>query len=352
MRLLQAMAGNAFGGVEEFFVKCAEAFEENGVIQRAYINCNASINSRLLAANVETITLPFGRLFDWKSVPYLAAEIDRFQPDILLTWKKRATILSSQASRFAQHRAIKIGRLDGYSNIKSFKNFDHLIAVTPDIEKFAIDSGWPANKIHFLPNFPVNDPGNKIPRGALGIPDEDAPLLLAAGRLSPEKSFDILLHAMAMKPLESVFLLLAGEGHERDFLMKRAQDLGIASRVRFLGWRKDISDLMASADIFVCSSSAESFGIIVVEAWASRIPIVACAAKGPAWLIRDGQDGLLTPIDDAGALAKSILHVIRNPDLGRNLATSGRQRFEAEFSKPVIMKRCLDLFCDLVNADS
>ena len=351
MKLLQAMAGSAFGGVEEFFVKCAEAFEENGVIQRAYINQNAPINKRLRAVDVETITLPFGRLGDWKSVPYLAAEIDIFRPDISLTWKKRATVLCGKASRFAEHRAINIGRLDGYSNIKSFKNCDHLIAVTPDIVKFAVGNGWPADKIHYLPNFPVNDPGNKIPRSVLGIPNEEAPLLLGAGRLVPEKSFDILLHAMAMKPLESVFLLLAGDGHERNFLMKQAQDLGIASRVRFLGWRKDISDLMASADIFVCPSSTESFGIVVVEAWASRMPIIACASKGPAWLIRDGQDGLLTPNNDAEALAKSIFRVINNPDLGRILAASGRQGFESEFSKSVIMKRCLDLFSDLVKAD-
>ena len=347
MKLLQAMAGETFGGVEEFFVKCAESFEEQGVIQRTFIRNNVSISARLRAANVETITLPFGRLFDWKSVPYLAAEIDRFRPDILLTWKKRATILSSQASKFAEHRVIKIGRLDGYSNVKSFKNCDQLIGVTPDIAKFAVDSGWPADRVHFLPNFAVNEPGNRISRGLLGIPDEDAPLLLAAGRLAPEKGFDILLRAM--KPLEGVFLLLAGEGDERNHLMKQAQELGIASRVRFLGWREDISNLMATADIFVCSSRAESFGIIVVEAWMSRTPIIACSAKGPAWLIRNGVDGLLTPIDDAEALAKSILELINNPDRCRNLATFGRQRFEAEFSKSVITKRYLDLFRDLAN---
>lgn len=347
MRLLQAMAGEAFGGVEEFFVKCAESYEEQGVIQRTFIRQNASINARLQAANVETITLPFGGLSDWKSVPYLAAEIDIFRPNILLTWKKRATILSNQASKFAEHRVIKIGRLDGYSNVKSFKNCDQLIGVTPDIVKFAVDSGWPVDRVHFLPNFPVNEPGNKISRDLLGIPDEDATLLLAAGRLVYEKGFDILLHAM--KSLEGVFLLLAGEGDERNHLVKQAQELGIASKVRFLGWRGDISNLMASADIFVCSSRVEPFGIIVVEAWASRTPIIACSAKGPAWPIRNGIDGLLTPINDANALAKSIHELIKNPDLGRNLAASGRQRFETEFSKSMVIRRHIDLFRDLIN---
>ena len=347
MRLLQAMAGEAFGGVEEFFVKCAESYEEQGVIQRTFIHQNASINARLQAANVETITLPVGGLSDWKSVPYLAKQIDIFRPNILLTWKKRATILSGQASKFAQHCAIKIGRLDGYNNVKSFKNCDRLIGVTPDIVKFAIDGGWPADKVHFLPNFPVHEPGNKISRNLLGIPDEDTTLLLAAGRLVQEKGFDILLRAM--KSLEGVFLLLAGEGDERNHLVKQAQEFGIMSKVRFLGWRGDISNLMASADIFVCSSRVEPFGIIVVEAWASRTPIIACSAKGPAWLIRNGIDGLLTPINDAESLAKSIHELIRNPDLGRNLAASGRQRFETEFSKSVVIRRHIDLFRDLIN---
>lgn len=348
MRLLQTLTGNPFGGVQELFVKCAESFEARGITQRTFVRDHESFTARLRAADVETITLPLGRWLDLKSIPRIAEEIDRFRPDIILSWKTRAAVINGHASRFAEHHAVKVGRLDGYYNIRRLiNNCDHLIAVTPDILQFAVDRGWPAERVSFIPPFPVNEPGDEIPfRDVLEIPG-DVPLLLAVGRLVPVKGFDVLLRAM--KSLEGVFLLIAGEGDERARLMKQARDIGIDSRVRFLGWREDISDLIASADIVVCPSRNESFGIVIVEAWSSRTPVVACASKGPAWLIRDELDGLLTPIDDAEALAKSIFRLIRDPELRRNLAASGHQRFEAEFSKSVIMQRYLNLFRDLIK---
>ena len=352
MKLLQTLTGNPFGGVQELFVKCAESFEESGIIQRVFVRDHASFTTRLRAANVETITLPLGRWFDFKSIPYIAKEIDRFRPDIILSWKTRAAVMNGHASRFAQHYAVRVGRLDGYYNVRrQINNSDHLIAVTPDILQFAVDNGWPSERVSFIPNFPVNEPGNEIPiRYALDIPAH-VPLLLAAGRLTPTKGFDILLRAM--KSLEGVFLLLAGEGDERCRLVKLAQDIGIDSRVRFLGWREDISDLIASSDLVVCPSRHEPFGIVIVESWASRTPIIAsAAAKGPAWLIRDGLDGLLTPTNDAEALAKSISLLIGNPELRRKLATSGHQRFETEFSKSAIIQRYLDVFRYLMKPRS
>ncbi len=352
MRLLQTLTGDPFGGVQELFVKCAESFQKQGITQRTFVRDHASFTTRLQAAEVETVTLPLGRWFDFKSIPYIAKEIDRFRPDIILSWKTRAAVMNGHASRFAEHSAVRVGRLDGYYNVRrQINNSDHLIAVTPDILQFAVDNGWPRERISFIPNFPINEPGNEspLPRDSLDIP-EDAPLLLAAGRLAPAKRFDVLLHAM--KLLEGVFLLLAGEGDERARLVKQARDIGIGSRIRFLGWREDISNLIASADIVVHPSRHESFGIVIVESWASRTPIVACASKGPAWLIRDGLDGLLTPIDDTEALAKSIFRLIENPELRRNLATSGRRRFETEFSRQAIIQRYLDLFRYLIKLRS
>ena len=346
MKILQTMAGGLVGGAEEFFVQCAKAFEEQGIIQRALIRKNGSRTERIRSAGIETISLPFGGFFDRRTVPRIAMEIDEFRPDILISWMKRATSMSIRASKLAKHKFVKVGRLDGYYNLKYFKGCDHLVAVTPDLVDFAVNQGWQVDRVHFVPNFPINEPGKSIPRGLLGIPD-NAPLVLAVGRLHPNKGFDILLRAL--KPLDGVFLLLAGEGDERSRLRKLTQDLGITSRVRFLGWREDISDLMMSADVFVCSSRVEAFGIIIVEAWASRLPIAACTANGPAWLIKDEVDGLLTPVDDTEALSKSILRLIEDPELRKRLAISGYRRYEAEFTKSAFVERSLDLFSNFVD---
>ena len=121
------------------------------------------------------------------------------------------------------------------------------------------------------------------------------------------------------------------------------------SRVRFLGWRKDVSDLMMSVDVFVCPSRIESFGIAIVEAWASRLPIAACAAKGPAWLINDNVDGLLSPVDDVNALSNSIMRLIEDQGLRTRLAISGYRRFETEFTKSKFVERSMKVLRDLVD---
>ena len=346
MKILQTMAGGLVGGAEEFFVQCAKVFEEKGIIQRALIRKNGSRSERIGSIGIETTSLPFGGFLDRRTVPRIAAEIDEFRPDILISWMKRATSMSIRASKLSKHKFVKIGRLDGYYNLKYFRGCDHLIVVTPDLVDFAVNQGWQADQVHFIPNFPINEPGKPISRGSLGIPD-NVPLVLAAGRLHSNKGFDILLRAL--KPLDDVFLLLAGEGGERDRLKKLAQNLGVMSRVRFLGWREDISDLMMSADVFVCSSRVEAFGIIIVEAWASRLPIAACAANGPAWLIKDGIDGLLTPVDDADALSRSILRLIEDPELRTRMAVHGYQRFETGFTKSAFAERSLELFRKLLD---
>ena len=349
MKILQTMAGDLVGGAEELFVQCAKAFEEQqGIIQRALIRKKRPRTERIRSAGIETISLKFGGFFDRRTVPRIAMEIDGFRPDILISWMKRATSMSIRASRLTKHKFVKIGRLDGYYNLKYFKGCDHLIVVTPDLVDFAVNQGWQTDRVHFIPNFPINEPGKPISRGLLRIPD-NAPLILAAGRLHSDKGFDILLRALKLLEGEGVFLLLAGEGDERSRLRKLAQDLGIMSRVRFLGWRDDISDLMMSADVFVCSSRVEAFGIIIVEAWASRLPIAACTANGPAWLIKDEVDGLLTPVDDTEALSKSILRLIEDPELRKRLAISGYRRYEAEFTKSAFVERSLDLFSNFVD---
>ena len=89
-------------------------------------------------------------------------------------------------------------------------------------------------------------------------------------------------------------------------LEKAAGALGVADRVRFLGWRADPSALYRAADVCVFPSRYEPLGNVVIQAWAHGLPVVAAASQGPAALIEDGADGLLVPIDDADALAAAV----------------------------------------------
>src|SRR5215469_9039020 len=166
-----------------------------------------------------------------------------------------------------------------------------------------VAEGWPESRAHHLPNFAELAPAPPVPRASLDTP-ADAPLAIALGRLHPNKGFDVLLEAVAKVP--GLYLWLAGEGALRAALRRQASSLGIAERVRFLGWRQDVGALLAAADMLVCSSRREPLGNTIIEAWAARKPVIACAAAGPSELIEHDKTGLLVPIDNAVVLSDAM----------------------------------------------
>jgi glycosyltransferase involved in cell wall biosynthesis len=122
--------------------------------------------------------------------------------------------------------------------------------------------------------------------------------------------------------------------------------LGVAERVRFLGWRIDPSALYRAADICVFPSRYEPLGNVVIQAWAHGLPVVAAESQGPKALIRPGEDGLLAPIDDPDGLAAAIRILLAKPQLRSGLAAKGLARVAAEFSEAAVVAQWRDLFSD------
>jgi glycosyltransferase involved in cell wall biosynthesis len=121
--------------------------------------------------------------------------------------------------------------------------------------------------------------------------------------------------------------LLAGQ------LQKQAAEAGIGGRVRFLGERGDVADLLAASDI-LCHphTTPETFGIAIVEAMAAGLPVVACDLGGPREVLEDGS-GLLIPPGDAGALAEAIRQLLGDAALRQRLSVLARRRAKT-FEEP------------------
>jgi len=141
-----------------------------------------------------------------------------------------------------------------------------------------------------------------------------------------------------------VDLWIAGDGPLRPRLERLATRLGIADRVRFLGWREDVPALMASADLLVCPSLYEPLGNVVIEAWSAGLPVVATASDGPTGLITDGETGILVPLpgtngDGPAPLACAIERLCADPALRSKLGNAGRRAYEAEFTEPIVISR-------------
>jgi glycosyltransferase involved in cell wall biosynthesis len=209
------------------------------------------------------------------------------------------------------------------------------------IERFR----WPADKIEVVYN--AVDLERFDISASPGGSDEQRPVVLTCARLDEQKGHQILLAAAAEVP-EAVFVL-AGEGPERAALEEKAAELGISDRVRFLGHRTDISELLAACDVFALPSFYEGSSLAVLEAMAARRPVVSSAIGGTDELVDDGETGLLVPPGDAGALGVALRSLLADASLRDSLASRARERVERDFSREVMSRRVTQIYEELLD---
>ena len=212
-------------------------------------------------------------------------------------------------------------------------------ATSPGIIKRALDLGW-AGGTAVISNFTTAHPGLPKDRLSLQTPP-DAFVVAAAGRFVPRKGFDTLIEAMAQ--IDRAYLWLIGEGKEEGRLRARVGQLGIAERVRFVGWQDDVAPFVAAADVFVMPSRHEPLGNVILEAWGIGTPVVASRSEGPMWMMHDGTDGLLVDIGDAAGLAGALQRLHGDPTLRQRLAAGGRETLARQFSAEAITDAYLRL---------
>jgi glycosyltransferase involved in cell wall biosynthesis len=156
----------------------------------------------------------------------------------------------------------------------------------------------------------------------------------SVGRLSKEKNFSMLLNAIprviAQKP-EARFLII-GEGPLRDDLRSQAERLGLTPAVIFAGARSDVDALYPLMDLFVLPSLGEGLPLVILEAMASGVPVLATDVGGSRELVLPGRTGWLTPSEDPIALAESILAALADPQERINLARAANEDVTARFS--------------------
>jgi L-malate glycosyltransferase len=157
-------------------------------------------------------------------------------------------------------------------------------------------------------------------RQMVGSADQDI-LVLAAGRLMPQKGFDILLSAFARSVQKEprARLLIVGEGPDQAVLDRQIKALGIEDRVRLHGPVSDLGEMLQIADVFVLSSRYEGLPLVLIEALAAALPVVATRV-GDVDTVLDEGCGLLVAPDDVGALAEGLDRVLANPDLRASMA--------------------------------
>ncbi len=326
MRVAQVMAGAPAGGAELFFERLALALHRAGDMILPVIRRDLGRAERLAAAGLAPLQFRFGGALDLLTRPRVAAALRGFAPRVVVTWMNRA------ARQTPPGDWVLAGRLGGYYDLRYYRACDHLIGNTRGIAAWIRSQGWPASRVHHLPNF-APDLAGSTP-AVLPLPP-GAPVVLALGRLHRNKAFDILVRAMPMLP--GVQVVIAGEGPERASLASLARDLGVRERLYLAGWRTDQAALLARCDLLACPSRHEPLGNVVIEAFSAARPVVAADAAGPVELVVPDRDGLLVPREDPDALAAAIAAVLARPALAARLGQAGRARYEADHAEAPVL---------------
>jgi len=341
MKILHTMAGGQAGGAEMAYVDLVIAQHQSGMDVIAACRPNNQRVPLLRDAGVTVYELPFGGVFDFKTARGLKKIIREEDITHVQCWMSRASKLTPKID--GVH---KIARLGGYYNLKYYTDVDHFIGNTPDICRWLHeDQGIDQNKITHINNFaelePITDPLHKSDFDTR----EDQFAFLAMARLHDVKGLDIALEALAKVP--DAILWIAGDGPEEKKLRQLSYDLKLTSRVRWLGWRTDRSALLDICDAVSFPSRFEPFGGTFAQAWASKRPLVTTASQGPSQYVTHEKDALVSPIDDADALAINMQRIIDDQFLARGLVREGFDAFKLQFKRQNIIKNYEKLYNSL-----
>jgi glycosyltransferase involved in cell wall biosynthesis len=187
---------------------------------------------------------------------------------------------------------------------------------------------------------------------------EDALVVCSVGSLTHRKGHDILLRALAEVAVSrsDVIGWVAGPADLEPGYAKEvaalAEELGLADRVRLLGHRVDVPDLLAACDSFALASRYEGFGLVLAEAMAAGKPVVATTVGASGEVVADGETGLLVPSEDAHALAEALLSLASDPERCREMGRAGRRRVDEHFTIEAAIRTHADLYSELVASEA
>lgn len=334
-----------FGGLESVVTSLALGFARRGHDVRvlALLGPNEQCHAlnTLAAGGVAVVDIRLPPRSYRGEVKRLATELTRVSGTIVHSHGYHADLVGFFAARRAGAPTASTvhgfvggevrNRIYEWCDIRALTRFGVVVAVSQSLVDRLGASGVSRSKLHLIPNAyeSARPPLDRAQaRQFLGLP-ADGWIAGWVGRLSHEKGPDVLLEALARTPEWEASLL--GSGPQEAALRAQGAALGIASRLRWHGMVPEAGSLLRAFDAVVLSSRTEGTPIVLLEAMAAGVPVVATAVGGIPQVISD-QDGLLVPPDKPESLARALQTIRADSEAARSRAASARARLERAYA--------------------
>lgn len=309
--------------------------------------------------SLNTFELPLYSEFDLLSAWKIANICKETKVDIIHAHTSHAHSISIIAKKiFNAPAKIVVSRRVSFPPAKNllsrwkYLNADAILPVSFYVSRTLLENNIPQEKIKVvrssinLQNLEVEPYSKK----ELGVP-QNSIVLFNAGALVDHKDHLTLIKSfyLASKENKNLILLIAGEGHLRSKIETEIKKLALQEKVKLLGHRKDVPRIMKSIDIYVSSSWSEGLGTSILEALASKKPVVATDAGGVSEMVINEVTGLLVPPRNPEKLASAILYVINNPEKVNLFINNGRKHIEENFTVQRMIQETIKVYNELTT---
>jgi glycosyltransferase involved in cell wall biosynthesis len=355
MRVLLFTDADVFAGTERHMFDLACALKSQGLQMAIACPTPAPLADKATAAGIDIVRIQKGGLIDWPAIRTLRRLLKSNALDIIHAHNGRtalsaaiAVVLARRGRCIATQHFLQPNRVSLSGPKALLSNLAHgwvsrsthsFIAISEAVRNEMLQRGeTSAEKITTVPNGMTEPAVDSMAsptevRQELGLA-EDTPLVVCAARLEAEKDVGTLIDAMTtvVAAHPEAVCVVAGEGSQKELLLKQIEKNNLNGNVRLLGFRSDVIALINAADVFVLPSPAEPFGLVLLEAMVLSKPVIATQAGGPLEIVVPEETGMLVPPSSPDALAQAICRLLADPQLRSRMGQQGRERFDASYT--------------------
>jgi glycosyltransferase involved in cell wall biosynthesis len=319
MHIVNIMFSRGLGGIEQSFIDYCDSIKLHGHKVTAIIYPESAIKQLLLGKGINVIGVKNLGVWDIFAKSYLKKILKQIKADAIISHGNRAICLAKPPAKSIACPII--GVTHNYS-IKHLIDLDGVFATTFDLRQKVLAAGRAERTVFQIPNM-IRLPEAEAKTNDLHTP----PVVGTMGRFVKKKGFDVFLKSIALLKYEGIDMkaIIGGSGEEEANLKELAKSLRIEDVVTFSGWVKNKAELFDNIDIFCLPSLHEPFGIILLEAFASGIPVITSDSEGPSEIATHDYDAMIVPKNNEAVMAEAIKNLLKNNQNMKKIAQNAQK---------------------------